>query len=62
MATLSVTAEMFSCRPSSFIEGLSGYDAYCLDTACALFLTYWKNEKRPDDYMPPEDEDATDWM
>ncbi len=62
MFHLANTAKMFSARPSSFIKDLSGYEAYCLDSACALFLTYWNAEKRPENYIPPEQEDATSWL
>jgi len=58
MLLLSTTAETFSCRPSSFIAGLSGYEAYCLDSACALFLAYWKQDKRPKQYIDPSNIDA----
>ena len=43
--SLAYTAKTFSCRPSSFITGLSGYEAYCLDSACALFLGLWEQQQ-----------------
>lgn len=62
MLHLISTAKTFSSKPSSFINGLSGYEAYCFDSACALFLSYWQMEKRPRDFIPPEQEDATNWL
>ncbi len=62
MLNLANMAKTFSARPSSFIGGLSGYEAYCLDSACALFLSYWISDKRPEHYIPPEQEDATNWL
>ncbi len=62
MLTLAHTAKTFSCRPSSFIADLSGYEAYCLDSACALFLSYWEQEKRPKGYEDPIATDASTFL
>ncbi len=62
MLSLAYTAKTFSCRPSSFIAGLSGYEAYCLDSACALFLGYWEQKERPEDYEDPALPDASTFL
>lgn len=41
------TAKAFGLRPSSFISGLSGYEAYCFDVAAALALSYLEQGKMP---------------
>jgi hypothetical protein len=60
MLRLSLTAQTFSCRPSSFVTGLSGFEAYCLDSACALFLNYYMSGKKPKNSVM--DDDATLWL
>ena len=72
--SLSYTAKTFSSRPSSFITGLSGYEAYCLDSACALFLGLWEAQKAEEHKEKTSDgkssrlksaekyDDATKWL
>ena len=62
MLSLIHTAKTFSCKPSSYITGLSGYEAYCLDSACALFLAYWTQDKRPKDYAHEDRPDARTFL
>ncbi len=65
MLSLVTTAKAFSSKPSSFMTGLSGYQAYCLDSACALFLGYWQQGKKPltiADNPMLDSEDATNWL
>lgn len=47
MIELVMTAKAFGQRPSSFISGLSGYAAYCLDVAGAIYLSYLAEGKQP---------------
>ncbi|PZN07688.1 MAG: hypothetical protein DIU76_04110 [Bacillota bacterium] len=44
---LVATAKAFGQRPSSFVSGLSGYEAYCFDVAAALALAYLEQGKQP---------------
>ena len=62
MLNLSYTAKTFSCRPSSFIAGLSGYEAYCLDSACALFIGLWENKNHSDKHTDPNLPDASTFL
>lgn len=62
MLSLAHTAKTFSCKPSSYITGLSGYEAYCLDSACALFLAYWMQDKRPKGYASADETDARTFL
>lgn len=42
------TASAFGCRPSDLFNGeLDGYDAYCLDEACAFILSKMKGGETP---------------
>jgi hypothetical protein len=61
MLSLSLKAKLFSSKPSSFFSGLSGYEAYCLDSACALFLAYWEAGKRPIGTVDPS-QDARSFL
>jgi len=47
MIELVMTAKAFGQRPSSFLPGLSGYAAYCLDVAAAVYLSYLEQGKKP---------------
>ncbi len=47
MIELIATAKAFGQRPSSFLAGLSGYAAYCLDVAAAVYLSYLEQGKKP---------------
>lgn len=47
MVELVMTAKAFGQRPSSFFPGLSGYAAYCLDVAGAVYLSYLEQGKKP---------------
>ncbi len=62
MLSLAYTAKTFSCRPSSFIADLSGYEAYCLDSACALFLGYWEQKEREKEKDGTPSEDASTFL
>ena len=62
MLSLVTKAKLFSTKPSSYFTGLSGYEAYCLDSACALFLLYWESGKKPLDFVDPDKEDARTWL
>jgi len=44
---LALTAKAFGQRPSAFLSGLSGYEAYCLDVAAAVALSYLEQGKQP---------------
>ena len=48
----------FGGRPSSYIVGLSSYEAYCLDVACATYVHYLRKDRVP----LREEEDATQWL
>ena len=61
MLSLVSKSKLFSVKPSSFFAGLSGYEAYCLDSACALFWMYWEQGKRPKGYEEvPKDPNQVD--
>lgn len=62
MLSLVTKAKLFSTKPSSFFTGLSGHEAYCLDSACALFLLYWEAGKRPKGFVDPNEQDARSWL
>lgn len=47
MIELVATAKAFGQRPSSFFSGLSGYAAYCLDVAAAVYLSYLEQGREP---------------
>jgi len=47
MIELVMTAKAFGQRPSSFLPGLSGYAAYCLDVAAAVYVSYLSQGKKP---------------
>ncbi|HEY8355806.1 MAG TPA: hypothetical protein VIK69_12420 [Methylophilaceae bacterium] len=47
MIELVATAKTFGVRPSSFFAGLSGYAAYCLDVAAAVYVSYLSQDKKP---------------
>lgn len=47
MVELVMTAKAFGQRPSLFFRGLSGYAAYCLDVAGAVYLSYLEQGKKP---------------
>ncbi|SFU40488.1 hypothetical protein SAMN05421543_101484 [Alicyclobacillus macrosporangiidus] len=47
MIELVATAKAFGQRPSSFFTGLSGYAAYCLDVAAAVYVSYLEQGKKP---------------
>jgi hypothetical protein len=70
MMSLVFTAKTFSCRPSSFITGLSSYEAYCLDSACTLFYAYMMKEQQEEmmyksglsKNIPTKSKDASTWL
>jgi hypothetical protein len=47
MIELVMMAKTFGQRPSSFFAGLSGYAAYCLDVAAAVYVSYLEEGKKP---------------
>jgi len=47
MIELVMTAKAFGQRPSSFLPGLSGYAAYCLDVAAAVYVSYLSQGRKP---------------
>ena len=40
-------AETYRCRPSSLLDIVEPYDAYCFDEACAYIRNEIKNKKEP---------------
>jgi len=48
-------AKTFGTRPSEFIDGLSGFEAYCFDAAAAMYIAYLNQGKKPIEL----EEDAT---
>ena len=40
-------AKNFCVRPSSLIEDLPGYAAFCFDSACCVYLGYMNDGKMP---------------
>ena len=47
MTEMCFVAETFRIRPSEFIGGISGYAAYCFDTAAAIYLSHLKKGEKP---------------
>lgn len=47
MMELTYTARVFGQRPSSFISGISGYAAYCFDTAAAIYIMHLEKGDKP---------------
>lgn len=45
---LAVTAKEFHSKPSSYLCGLSDYEAFCLDEACAHMLIHMREKARED--------------
>jgi hypothetical protein len=39
MIPLVACAKAFGVRPSSFIQGIGGYEAWCFDVAATIYLT-----------------------
>lgn len=47
MLELILMSKTYGTRPSEFVAGLSGYEAYCLDSAAALYIAYLNQGKKP---------------
>ena len=51
MIELISVARTFQVRPSSMIEGISTYEAYCFDVACAIYVAELEKGKKPIVYV-----------
>ena len=62
MTELVMTAQVWGCRPSDMIEGLSGYAKYCLDSAGAYYYSQLRDGKMPQGMKNEEESDASTWL
>jgi hypothetical protein len=49
-------AKLYGVRPSSFIKGLSGYVAYCLDEAVMIYNFYLEQGRKPLEWEEKENQ------
>lgn len=54
MVEIISVAKNFGVRPSSLLSDLSGYDSFCFDVACSIYVTYMSDGKYPLGIEPPE--------
>lgn len=47
MTELISVAKTFNQRPSSFLHGISSYEAYCFDVACTIYVKELEDGKKP---------------
>jgi len=58
MTELVGIARLFNVRPSSLIHGLSSWEAYCFDTAAAVYVIELDKGSKP----IRSAEDASTWL
>lgn len=51
-------AKAFGVRPSSFIDGIASYTAYCFDVAAMIYVSYLEQDKKP----LKDSDDALSWL